>query len=175
MDAALGNRNSSLLLKLFDSYAHGPEKNYFRFPELTDNICYRIDIGDIFRLTRTCKSLRYLYRSLKETQWNVDRRLRRFVREPVALRSEMGRHDAVISGSFATQFFDRVLWSSSDLDIFAQQGSSAEAMSNYLQLQEHYKMVRQRTQYPDETHREFCEVSIDTNFSVLMCPRLLTV
>jgi hypothetical protein len=44
----------------------------------------------------------------------------------------MGKHDALISGSIALQFFERVVWRESDLDIYVQYGPKAEAMAHYV-------------------------------------------
>lgn len=52
----------------------------------------------------------------------------------------MGKHDALISGSFAIQFFERVMWKESDLDIFIGQGPGAEALEDYLCKQEGYSL-----------------------------------
>ncbi|KAL8686449.1 MAG: hypothetical protein Q9218_007098 [Villophora microphyllina] len=73
----------------------------------------------------------------------MDRRLRRFVKDPKALRSFMGKHDVLISGSFAIQFFERVTWDESDLDLYAEQGPNAEALEKYLCEQEGYKFARE--------------------------------
>ena len=48
----------------------------------------------------------------------MDRALRRFVDNPHQFRSKLGEYNAIVSGSFALQFFDRVVWPESDLDIF---------------------------------------------------------
>ena len=44
----------------------------------------------------------------------------------------MGTHNALISGSFAVQFFEGVTWSQSDLDIFVEYGSDADQMEDYI-------------------------------------------
>lgn len=54
----------------------------------------------------------------------------------------MGQHDALISGSFALQFFERVLWKESDLDMFVQQGHGAEAFCRYLCMEEGYVLAK---------------------------------
>ena len=67
---------------------------FSKFP-IVDEICAGLGIGDIISLTRTCKSLSSLYRSLLSSQWNVDKHLRRFVDSPVTFRSQMARCDAL--------------------------------------------------------------------------------
>ena len=41
-------------------------------------------------------------------------------RHPVGFHSQMVRFNALLSGSFALQFFDRVVWKDSDLDVYVQ-------------------------------------------------------
>ncbi|KAI4248161.1 MAG: hypothetical protein LQ352_006006 [Teloschistes flavicans] len=54
----------------------------------------------------------------------------------------MGKHDILISGSFAIQFFERVTWKESDLDLYAEAGSSAEALEKHLREKEGYCVIR---------------------------------
>ena len=67
----------------------------------------------------------------------------------------MGKYDALISGSFAIQFFDHVSWTESDLDVFVEDGDgeNAKAMGRYLMEQEKYEFVErtpdQRPEYSD--------------------------
>lgn len=89
---------------------------------------------DIICLRRTCKDIReYL-------QWDINAKLQRFFNNPCAFRSELGRCEALISGSFALQFFERVTWPQSDLDIFAEEGGNFHSMCIYLESKEGYKL-----------------------------------
>lgn len=54
----------------------------------------------------------------------------------------MGKHNALISGSFALQFFERVTWPKSDLDLFVEQGPGYESLCGYLVQMEKYKMLK---------------------------------
>ena len=56
----------------------------------------------------------------------------------------MARHGALISGSFAIQFFERVRWNESDLDIFIENGTDAGDFEQYLCGTEKYHMTRER-------------------------------
>lgn len=109
-----------------------------RYP-IFDRICSYLPIASIIALTRTCRGLSGLYQSLLPLQWNVDRLLSRFVRDPQFFRSQLGRHNALVSGSVALQLFERVLWKESDLDIFIERGDDAEAFAKYLTKEEGYK------------------------------------
>ena len=57
-------------------------------------------------------------KDLQKTQWNIDKKLARFFKNPIIFREELAKQEALIAGSFAVQFFDRVVWEGSDLDIF---------------------------------------------------------
>ena len=95
-------------------------------------LCEVLSIAEIIALTRTCKKFQNLYQTLLPLQWNVDRTLQRFVTDPRRFRQEMGKHDALISGGTVLQYFERVVWKESDLDIYVQDGPKAEAMAHYV-------------------------------------------
>ncbi len=105
--------------------------HYGQYPIFT-GICSLLSISAIIALTRTCKALSTLYQELLPQQWNVDLLLGRFVQDPLLFRSQLGRYDALVSGSFAVQFFDRVQWTDSDLDIYIKGGVSTDAFGTYL-------------------------------------------
>lgn len=77
-----------------------------------------------------------------KNRYNINKKSKRFVTKPPAFRSELGRYDALISGSFALQFFDGVVWDESDLDIFVEDGDYAPlAIGEYLIEREGYKYI----------------------------------
>ncbi|KAK7887474.1 hypothetical protein LTR67_009894 [Exophiala xenobiotica] len=73
-----------------------------------------------------------------QQRWNVDQRLSRFVENLTGLRSQLGKHGSLISGSFALQLFAQTFWPESDLDIFVEKGTAAADFDNYLQQEEKY-------------------------------------
>ena len=85
-------------------------------------------------LSSTCSKLHQASRQ----RWTVDSRLSRFVKSPLCLRSELGRHASLISGSFALQFFAQETWPESDLDIFVEQGVPMICFERYLKEEESY-------------------------------------
>ena len=113
-----------------------------------DRLCSILPISDIIALSRTCRNYSNLYRYLVPTQWNVDRKLRRFVRNPQEFRSRMGQHNAIISGSFVLQYFERVYWEESDLDIFILDGIDADDFCHYLIRGEGYICTGFRAEKP---------------------------
>ena len=46
----------------------------------------------------------------------------------------MGKNDALISGGIALQYFERVVWKESDLDVYVQDGPKAKALAQYLSI-----------------------------------------
>jgi hypothetical protein len=62
----------------------------------------------------------------------VDRSLGRFVKDPKGLRSQLAKHNSLISGEFALQFLAQGNWQVFDLDIFLDVGIALHDFSNYL-------------------------------------------
>lgn len=58
----------------------------------------------------------------------------------------MAIYNALISGSFAIQFFEGLRWTGSDLDIFIEGGSSARELEQYLVMIEGYRISDERDQ-----------------------------
>ncbi len=119
------------LLRLFDV-----DSKY----SIGTRICWLLPVQDTINLTKTCKAFSTLYGSLISSQWNMEWRLARFVRDVTSFRCQMAKTNALISGSFALQFFDRVCWPASDLDINIRQGS--DTLESYLCRVEGYTLQR---------------------------------
>ena len=101
-------------------------------------LCEHLSNAEIVALARTCKKYADLYQYLLPIQWDVDHRLRRFVRDPCGLRSQMAKSDALIAGSFVVQFFELTSWKPLDLDIFVEHGECANIFQRYLLDKEGY-------------------------------------
>jgi hypothetical protein len=54
------------------------------------------------------------------------------VDDPVAFRNSLGCYSGLISESFAIQFFERVLWLDSDMDVFFDTKHGYHKMVKYL-------------------------------------------
>jgi hypothetical protein len=117
----------------------------FDITPVADGLCSVLSIAEIINLTRTCKRLSTLDKNLILSQWNVNRLLGRFVDKPREFRSQMAECDAVVSGSQALQFFERVHWKEADLDVFIRMGSGVDKFCEYLMETEGYKHVSTRT------------------------------
>jgi hypothetical protein len=93
-----------------------------------------LDEASLVCLTGTCKYLR----TYRLCLWDLNRLLKRFVDDSIALRVQMKRHGAVISGGLALQFFARRVWKESDMDLFIKSGESAMALGRYFVEAEGY-------------------------------------
>ena len=51
---------------------------------------------------------------------------------PFKLRTLLGKHDALISGSFAVQFFERVVFDDADLNIYMREATGSNVIARYL-------------------------------------------
>lgn len=118
--------------------------NAVAIPNVFNTLVSMLSIGEFVALSRTCRELSKTYNDLvAQGLWDIDRWLERFVDEPRALRQKIGESDGIISGGFAMQFMDRILWDpkNSDLDICVQSGDKAMAMEKYLEEAEGYDLA----------------------------------
>jgi len=121
-----------------------------RYVPIFDNIYDHLGIADIVALTRVSKALSTLYTDYVSLHWNVDKHLARFVADPKALRHHMCLNRSLIVGSVPMQFFSRLSWKDSSLDILVENGPEAEAMMAYIASQGYHKYKKL-----DMTHLEF--------------------
>ena len=107
-------------------------------------ITSHLSITDIIALTRTCRTFSSLYRDMVQHHngaWNIDRRLEKFFADPRGFRKELKKADGVITGGFPLQFFGRMEWEGSDLDVCVRDGVQAEQLAEYLQNVEGYDLA----------------------------------
>ncbi|TGO09082.1 hypothetical protein BTUL_0180g00150 [Botrytis tulipae] len=124
-------------------------KDIFLCYPIFDNICAYLDPNDILFFRLTTKQLSSSFDSLFKAQWNINRQLTRFVKDPVGFRSKLAEHDALITGSFALQFFERRFWLDSDLDIYVQGANdlrNPEQIGKYLVNHEGYNLQGSKTE-----------------------------
>ncbi|KAL8992729.1 MAG: hypothetical protein Q9169_006881 [Polycauliona sp. 2 TL-2023] len=110
-------------------------------------LCEHLDNQSIFALSKTCRQYSGLYNYLLPSLWNVDKRLRRFVNDPVGLRSKMKEFNVLISGSFPIQFFERVTWPASDLDLYIKEGEGFDGFCSHLAEFEGYTLKTTKNSY----------------------------
>ncbi|KAI5271969.1 hypothetical protein E4T47_04784 [Aureobasidium subglaciale] len=125
-DRAYSQNGSSLVTLLTDRHTH---------PRVSGLLRSYLDITDIVALTRVCRSLSSLYTDSLPHDWDINSRLVRFVSDPNAFRRVLGNNRALIVGSIPVQFFDRLRWDDSSLDILVQQGTQAGALKTHLRRQ----------------------------------------
>ncbi|KAI0758171.1 hypothetical protein C8Q74DRAFT_1373203 [Fomes fomentarius] len=96
---------------------------------ITEPILSGLSPATLLRLSRTCRAAYHAVSSYKSTAYNIDRLLSRFFPSSLlthshlhararAFRSLQARTGTLISGSVALQFFDRQVWTESDLDLY---------------------------------------------------------
>ncbi|TGO46064.1 hypothetical protein BCON_0347g00110 [Botryotinia convoluta] len=132
----------------------GWEDIFLCYP-IFDNICTHLDPNEILLLRATTKQLSPLFESLFKTQWSINRQLKRFVENPIRFRSKLAAHDALISGSFALQFFERRFWQDSDLDIYvngSDESGSLNRLGEYLVNNEGYKLQAAKEDEGNDLH-----------------------
>jgi hypothetical protein len=117
----------------------------------------RLDSLSIVRLSKTCRRLVDLYRDAIPREWNVDRLLLPFVKQPVALRNVMRDHNVVVSGDLALQFFERSR-QTDRMDLFVVGEDGATALGQYLESREGYKASEEPT---SEEFGRVSEPSVD--------------
>ena len=127
--------NRSKRVKLSESPLVGLIQSQIYAP-IRDGVLRYLDTKDVLRLCSTSTKLR---QHILPVEWNINARLRRFLKDPIAFRNQLGRSDALISGSFALQFFERVIWQESDLDIVVEEGTGADKLAEYLIRVEGYE------------------------------------
>jgi hypothetical protein len=88
--------------QLFDIFAKRD-----KYWTIFDTVASFLPIGDILALQRTCKVVAPIYEQLQKSQWNIDKRLERFFKDPRKFREKIGESEALVSGSFALQFFGK--------------------------------------------------------------------
>jgi len=96
------------------------------------NLCQHLPIADIISLSRTCKKFSDLYQYLLPMEWNINHKLRHYVKNPLGFRSMMARCNVLIFGFSATQFFERSSGRSAVLSCMVEKGEDYEIFSAYL-------------------------------------------
>lgn len=104
--------------------------------EIFDKICSYLNMAEFQSLRQVCKRC-YHVENLQR-RFNINRLLCPFVSDVQRFRSELGKHDALISGGFALSFFD-LGWSNVPvLDIFVEAGGQTDGLVAYIKNSEGY-------------------------------------
>ncbi|KAI0801954.1 hypothetical protein BC629DRAFT_156478 [Irpex lacteus] len=100
--------------------------------------------GTLLRLSRTCKRAKAAVQSYFLRAFNINKHLSRFFNNPLEFRSLQARTATLVSGSSALQFFNRLAYSDSDLDLYTYRIHGLE-VGNWL-LQNGYTFQPQNSQ-----------------------------
>ncbi|KAI3571766.1 hypothetical protein IWW34DRAFT_638544 [Fusarium oxysporum f. sp. albedinis] len=96
-------------------------------------------IPDFLELFQVCRRLYLIKDRTLRSICGINIALKNFVRDATLFRSQLGHYNAVISGSFALNFFQLSNKKVSHLDIFVKDGAGADQFTDYLQRTEEYK------------------------------------
>lgn len=105
-----------------------------------------LDLRSLFVLARTSKTLR---REIKRI-WDINARLGPYFENPIAFRDELGRRNAIITGAFALQFFERAVWGKPNMEIMVRQGRDAEGMRRFLEREAGFELATIFPESPSE-------------------------
>ena len=104
--------------------------------EIFEKICSYLNMAEFQLLRQVCKRC-YHVENLQR-RFNINKLLCPFVSDVQRFRSELGKHDALISGGFALSFFD-LGWSNVPvLDIFVEAGGQTDGLVAYIKNSEGY-------------------------------------
>ncbi|KAH6959644.1 hypothetical protein BKA56DRAFT_501478 [Ilyonectria sp. MPI-CAGE-AT-0026] len=124
-------QRQSIWVELFHS------ENYYPVLQVISSY---LTIADSFALCQVCKGLEGLKDHMLKTVSNVNIPLRDFVDDPTMFRSQLGHHDALISGSFALNLFELGHRKVPCLDVFVKEGAHADHFTKYVQENEGYQI-----------------------------------
>ena len=111
--------------------------------EIFDKISSYLNAAEFQVLRLVCKRC-YNAESLQR-RFNINKMLYPFVADTQIFRSELGKHDALISGGFALNFFDLGGLDVPVLDIFVETGDQTDALVSYIENSEGYDKEDQET------------------------------
>ena len=100
---------------------------------LYGNIFAHCSPRSLLRFRRVSRAAQQAVQDYMDRAFNVNKHLSRYFRDPLAFRSLQARTAAIVSGSFALQFFDRTYYPESDLDIYTHPERSLLDVGLYLQ------------------------------------------
>ena len=83
-----------------------------------DSVLCECNGRDLLRLMRTCKAFERMVRDFMRRAYDLNKHLLSFFTDPLAFRTMLWSTGAIISGSFALQFFTRSHYPTADLDIY---------------------------------------------------------
>lgn len=110
-----------------------------RFEPILATISLHLGIAGLQALYQVSKAFYGLKEHLQKRHFNINKRLTNFVAFPDEFRSRLGKHNALISGEFALNFFSIGNRKIPNLDIFIENGTHAVDFTNYIRKEEGYE------------------------------------
>ncbi|KAF4336551.1 hypothetical protein FBEOM_9593 [Fusarium beomiforme] len=108
-------------------------------PPILEALRSFLTITDFLALFQVCKRLYIIKNDILRSICGINAALKNFVIDATMFRSQLGHYNAMISGSFALNFFQLSSKKVSKLDIFIKEGADADQFMDYLQRTEEYK------------------------------------
>lgn len=84
---------------------------------------------NILAFMQTSRAIR---QDLRENEWNINKKLERFFKNPIAFRTQLGQADALITGDFVLGFFERIVWPDVGLDLVIRHNDNLAGMQKFL-------------------------------------------
>ncbi|KAI0337051.1 hypothetical protein BDW22DRAFT_1364557 [Trametopsis cervina] len=92
----------------------------FNIPHISELILPRCTPGTLVRLAQTCRTSHDVVQAYFASAFDINAHFRRFFDNPLDFRSLQARTGALVSGSNALQYFGRVVYGESDLDLYVK-------------------------------------------------------
>ena len=87
-------------------------------PSFLVRLFAELDLLSLIRISRTSTCLHSMYLCYRDSAWEPTALYRRWFLQPTSFRRLLRKTNAIVSGSFALQFFDRSYYPESDMDIY---------------------------------------------------------
>jgi len=102
-----------------------------RYGPVEESILQQLEIRDIIASSHVCQKLSHVYKTTITTQCDINKALAWYFNSPVEFRSIQAETDAIISNSFALNFFLRK-HREHQMVVFVRKGSSTTKMKAYV-------------------------------------------
>lgn len=118
--------------------------------------------AELLRLARTCKAFNGAISDFVPRAFDIHRNLREFFTDPIGFRVMQSYTGAIVSGSFALQFFIRAYYPLADLDIYVE-AEKSPYVGRWL-LKNGYIYVPAEKEYSGTTLRQDDDFEVAVKF-----------
>jgi hypothetical protein len=114
-----------------------------QYTPVQDSVLHHLEIKDVLALTKTTKLFSGFMKTVEKTQFHINDALKEFL-DPIAFLSLQAKHNFLITGYFAYAVLARKIVDDVRCPgylhfIVVQEGEHAQALINFLFLQEGYE------------------------------------